>query len=178
MAVEGAQRGEPAGDRGRREPRSPQPGEIALELFRRRPRKRLAEDGGQLREVTTVALDRARREARTRERKEAVEVGIGHGSDFAPSGPTPARRAWRNGARRRGVLEVVMQGRRERAYCTSTWATEDAAARSPARSGGTDAVSPSPPSSWGRPRSSAESRRQMTRTARAGSERQRHWDFA
>ena len=42
------------------------------------------------------------------------------------------RRVWRNGARRRGALEVVMQGRREPAYWTSTWATEDAAARPPA----------------------------------------------
>src|SRR2546425_11012945 len=90
MAIEGAQRGEPAGDRGRREPRGPQAGEIALELFRRRPGERLAEDGGQVLEVTAVALDRAGREARTGERKEAVEVGIGHGSDFALSGPTPA----------------------------------------------------------------------------------------
>ena len=39
------------------------------------------------------------------------------------------RRVWRNGARRRGALEVVMQGRREPAYWSSTWATEDAAAR-------------------------------------------------
>jgi hypothetical protein len=37
-----------------------------------------------------------------------------HAPSFARRGDVPARRAWRNGARRRGAMGVARQGRRER----------------------------------------------------------------
>src|SRR5262249_9527887 len=51
--------------------------------------------------------------------------------------PQPARRGWRDSARRRGVLVVPRQGRRERSYLEGSGATEDAASGRPARSGDT-----------------------------------------
>src|SRR5438270_2999224 len=60
---------------------------------------------------------------------------------------TTTRRAWRDTARRWGVLLVPRQGRRERSYLEGTGATEDAAWVRAVRPSGTDCVPPSPPTS-------------------------------
>ena len=69
---------------------------------------------------------------RHRRARAAQFVARAGGACWRGSQTPVSRGVLRNGGRRRDALEAVMEGRREPAYWTSTWATEDAAAQPPA----------------------------------------------
>ena len=76
MAEEGAQRGRAASDRRRRESVCAKPGEVALEVVRRRACHGPAEPDGERVKVTPVRVDRAFRASRCKQREESVDVFV------------------------------------------------------------------------------------------------------
>ena len=74
MAEERARRGEPAGDRRGGKALSAELGEVALELLASRRGRRMAKPGAQGAEVAPVGLDRPRRQPRSRDGEERLDL--------------------------------------------------------------------------------------------------------